>query len=360
MEPEPRAGILDIMPYKGGVADAPGFAAPVKLSSNENCLGASPRATQAYARAAASLERYPDGGVQHLREALAAAHDIPAAQIVCGNGSDEILQMLAHIYLRPGDEVLHAQNGFLTYKLAALQNNATPVPAPENDMQINAAAFLSKLSPKTRIVYLANPNNPTGFLMPADEVRALHAGLPENVLLVIDGAYAEYVRADDYDGGFGLVRAYKNVVATRTFSKAYGLAGLRIGWAFCPPRIADALNRIRSPFNANAPAQAAACAALDDRDFIEKSAAHVQKWVPWLIREINALGLKAYPSAGNFILIGLADEMQAQKAEAALMAKGLIVRNVKGFGLPGCVRMTVGLEDQNKAVVAALAAFLQP
>ena len=358
MAPQPRPGILDIRPYKGGLADAPGFEAPVKLSSNENPLGCSPAARAALCAMQDSLERYPDGAVTRLREALAARHGLPVDQIVCGNGSDELLNLLGQAYLRPGDEVIHAQNGFLSYHLVALKNGARPVAAPETDMRIDAAAFLSCVSPRTRMVFVANPNNPTGFLLPAEELRALHAGLPEDVLLVIDGAYAEFVDAADYDGGFGLVRAHDNVVATRTFSKAYGLAALRVGWAFCPPQVCAALERVRCPFNVNAPGQAAALAALDDTAFLQRSIDHVRHWRAWLGEALGALGLKVYPSAGNFVLIGFASEGQAEAAERYLMARGLILRAMGGFGLPGHLRMSIGLERDNQAVVAALKAFL--
>jgi histidinol-phosphate aminotransferase len=359
MAPQPRPGLLDIKPYRGGLSDAPGFAAPIKLSSNENCFGCSPAAIKAMQAMEAKIERYPDGSVQVLREALANKHGLDAEQIVCGCGSDELLQLLGKAYLREGDEVIHAQNGFLTYKLIALQNGAVPVPAPEDEMQIDADAFLSKVTPRTRMVFLANPNNPTGFLMPANEVRKLHAGLPDDVLLVIDGAYAEYVRNTEYEGGIALVSQYDNVVATRTFSKAYGLAGLRIGWAYCPVQVAAVLNRLRSPFNANAMAQAAALAALGDEAFVQKSAKHVAHWAPLIEAEVKKLGLKAYPSGGNFVLIGLETPEQADALEQFLTARGVILRDMRGFGLPGYVRMSIGTDTDNQTVLAALSDFVQ-
>ncbi len=359
MPPLPRPGLLDIKPYRGGVSDAPGFDAPIKLSSNENCFGCSPAAITAMHDLEQKVERYPDGSVHLLREALAAKHDLDVERIVCGCGSDELLQLLGKAYLRDGDEVLLAQHGFLSYKLIAWQNGAVPVTAPETDMRIDAAAFLSKVSKRTRMVFLANPNNPTGYLMPGEEVRKLHAGLPEDVLLVIDGAYAEFVREEDYEGGFALVSQHKNVVATRTFSKSYGLAGLRVGWAYCPDEVAAVLNRVRSPFNVNAMAQAAALAALDDMAFLQKCVDHVAKWAPWIEAQINALGLKAFPSAGNFVLFGLQSPDEADALETFLSARGLILRGMRGFGLPGYLRMTVGTKEENKAVIAAISAFVQ-
>lgn len=358
MQPLPRPGLLDIKPYRGGASDAPGFDAPVKLSSNENCFGCCPAAIEALQKAAMCQERYPDGGVSLLRHALAEKYNIPSDNIVCGCGSDEILQLLGKAYLREGDEVLHAQNGFLSYKLIALQNGATPIAAPETDVCIDADAFLAKLSPRTRMVFLANPNNPTGFLMPGKEVRKLHAGLPQDVLLVIDGAYAEYVSDEDYEDGFALVQAHDNVVATRTFSKAYGLAGLRVGWAYCAPQIAAVLNRVRSPFNVNAMAQAAAVAALGDDRFVKKTVDHAAKWISWLQENIGKTGLRVFPSAGNFVLIGFNSPEHADAGETFLAARGLIVRGMRGFGMPGYLRMTVGTEDNNRAVAAAFAEFM--
>ncbi len=358
MAPLPRPGILDIKPYRGGVSDALGFAAPIKLSSNENCFGCSPAAISAMHETEKKIERYPDGGVTLLRAALGEKHGLPVEQIVCGCGSDELLQLLGKAYLREGDEVVHAQNGFLSYKLIAMQNGATPVAAPETDMRIDAKAFLSVMTARTRMVFLANPNNPTGYLMPGAEVRKLHAGLPDDVLLVIDGAYAEYVREDDYEGGFALVNTHDNVVATRTFSKAYGLAGLRVGWAYCPSEVAAVLNRVRSPFNVNAMAQAAALAALGDNGFIQKGADHVAHWAPWIEKQAKKIGIDAYPSAGNFVLLGLSSPEKADEAEAFLTARGLILRGMRGFGLPGYLRMSIGLEDENRAVLAALADFI--
>lgn len=358
-EPAPRAGLMDIMPYRGGVADAPGLAAPVKLSSNENCFGAPDSARTAVQETLSSMERYPDGGALRLRDALAAKHDLDPERIVCGCGSDELLQLIGRAYLSPGDEVIFSAHGFLTYKLIALQNQAVPLAVPENDLRADVDAMLAAVTDKTRIVFLANPNNPTGYLMPGADLRRLAANLPENVLLVVDAAYAEYVQDDDYEDGLQLARTRANVVAARTFSKVYGLAGLRIGWVYGPKTLAGVLNRVRSPFNANKLAQAAALAALDDNAFVARSVAHVQKWIPELTRQISAIdGILVYPSQGNFVLMGFADPQTADRAEQFLMGKGLILRGMRGFGLPGYLRLTVGLDDQNRAVVSALDEFI--
>lgn len=357
-QPNPRSGLLSIQAYRGGITDAPGFEAPIKLSSNENCFGAPEAAKQAVSDQLTQIERYPDGGVKLLRQALADKHGLAMEQIVCGCGSDELLQLLGRSYLRPGDEVLFSAHGFLTYKLIALQNEAVPVMVPEDDLCANVDRMLDAVTARTRLVFVANPNNPTGYLMPKNDLYRLHAGLPKHVLLVVDAAYAEYVDDPNYSCGMELARQYDNVVTTRTFSKVYGLAGLRIGWAFCPQQVADVLNRVRSPFNANRVAQAAAIAALGDTAFVSRSAKHVQKWRPWLTKQINDCGLRVYPSAGNFILIGFdGDGKGADAAETFLMSRGLILRGMRGFGLPGFLRLTIGLEKENRAFAAAFAEF---
>ncbi len=358
-QPEPRPGLLDIMAYRGGIADAPGFKAPVKLSSNENCFGCSDQVRHTIADASASLERYPDGGAQNLREALAKKHNLDKERIVCGCGSDEILQLLGRSYLRPGDEVLFSAHGFLTYKLIALQNEAVPVMVPEDNLCANVGRMLAAVTPKTRLVFVASPNNPTGYMMPKADLMQLHAGLPEDVLLIVDAAYAEYVDDDNYSCGMELSRKFDNVLTTRTFSKVYGLAGLRIGWAFGPQQVIDVINRVRSPFNANRLAQAAAITALADEQFVQKSAEHVRKWRKWLTDEIGKTGINVYPSAGNFVLLGFNND--AEKADAAekfLMDRGLILRGMRGFGLPGFLRLTIGLDEQNRAFADALSEFM--
>src|SRR5258706_7718213 len=283
----PKPGVLDIAPYIGGRAHAPGVESTFKLSSNESALGPSARAIAAFKATSDGLSIYPEGSAKILREALGEAYGLDPARIVCGNGSDELLALLAHAYLRPGDEVMFTRHGFLVYRIAALANSATPVEVPENNLRADVDAMLARVTPRTRLVYLANPNNPTGTYIPHDEVRRLHAGLPDNALLVIDAAYCEYMRRNDYEPGIEMVANFPNVVMTRTFSKIYGLAGLRIGWAYCPAAVADALNRIRGPFNVSVPAQLAAVAALKDRAHVETSFAHNQKWRAWLTENIR-------------------------------------------------------------------------
>jgi histidinol-phosphate aminotransferase len=314
----------------------------------------------AFTAAAASLELYPDGSATELREAIAARYGLKPDRIVCGAGSDELLQLLAHAYLGPGDEAIHSQFGFLVYPIAIMANGAAAVVAPERDYTASVDEILKRVTAKTRVVFLANPNNPTGTYLSFSEVKRLHAGLPKRVLLVLDAAYAEYVRRNDYESGIELVSTFDNVVMTRTFSKIYGLAGLRLGWAYCPAPVADALNRIRGPFNVAAPALAAGAAAVADQAFVETAIAHNEKWLAWLTREIGALGLKVTPSIGNFLLVHFSSGAahRAPVADEFLVSRGLVLRRMEAYGLPGALRLTVGTEAANRAVVAALKEFL--
>jgi histidinol-phosphate aminotransferase len=356
--PVPRPGILDISPYVPGESSVPGGVKPIKLSSNETPLGPSPKAIAAYKVVGDELERYPDGAVTALRDAIAKQYGLNRDHIVCGNGSDELINLLAHAYLGPGDEAVYSAHGFLMYKIATLASGAKPVAVPEKAYKADVDAMLACVTPRTKVVFLANPNNPTGTYLPNEEVRRLHKGLPGNVLLVIDAAYSEYVRRNDYEAGLELVATSGNTVMTRTFSKIYGLAALRLGWAYCPAGVADVLNRVRGPFNINAPAIAAGVAALADRAHIEEGVAHNDKWLPWVTAEIRKLGLEVTPSVGNFVLIHFASPKDAGAADDHLKARGIILRRVAAYGLPNCLRMTIGTEDDNRKVVAALASFL--
>ncbi len=356
----PKPGVLAIDPYVGGRAQIPGMAEVAKLSSNESALGPSPAAVAAFEAASGSLAIYPEGSALLLRQAIAENHGLNPDRIVCGNGSDELLSLLAHSYLRPGDEVLFSRHAFLVYRIAALANSAVPVAVAEPSLRVDVEAMLAAMTPKTRLVYIANPNNPTGSYLTPTEMRRLHAGLPHSALLVIDAAYAEYVVRNDYEAGIEMVSQFDNVVMTRTFSKIYGLAGLRVGWAFCPAEVADVLNRVRGPFNVNVPAQLAAVAALRDRKHVEKAIAHNERWKHWLIAHIRELGLRVDDSVGNFVLIHFPANggRSAKDADAFLSARGLILRGVANYGLPDALRMTIGSEDANRRVVAALAEFM--
>ncbi|HUL10098.1 MAG TPA: histidinol-phosphate transaminase [Candidatus Acidoferrum sp.] len=354
-----RPGIMDIAPYKGGDSTLPGQQRVIRLASNEGPLGPSPLAIRAYRDLAEELHRYPDGGQEELRAAIAAQHGLPAEQIVCGAGSDELISLLVRAYAGPGDEVLYSQYGFLMYPIAARGAGATPVAAPERDYTADVDAMLARVTPRTRVVLVANPNNPTGSLLPAADVRRLHAGLPKDVLLVVDAAYAEYVDSADYEDGALLVAAHDNVVTLRTFSKIYGLAALRLGWAYGSPAVIDVLNRLRGPFNTNAPAQAAGLAALADRAHVAAAKAHNDRWLPWFSKRVAAAGFTPLPSAGNFVLVRFpaGPETNADAACAFLHARGIIPRKMGPYGLGDCLRITVGRGDEMEIVAAALDAF---
>ena len=358
--PQPRPGVLDISPYVPGKSSAPGVAKVFKLSSNETPLGPSPKAIAAYNEIGKHLEDYPDGSAGALREAIGASLGLDPARIVCGAGSDDLLNLIARAYLKDGDEAIHATHGFLVYPIATLGAGAKPVVAPETDYTANVDHLLAAVTPKTKVVFLANPNNPTGTYIPFDEVKRLHRGLPPHVLLVLDAAYAEYVERNDYESGIELVATSENVVMCRTFSKIYGLAALRLGWMYGPAHVVDAINRIRGPFNVNAPAIAAGAAAIRDTAHVERARAHNSQWLAWLTEEIRELGLTVTPSVANFILIHFPETKgyTAKEADAFLTKRGLILRQVGGYKLPNSLRMSVGTEEANGLVVAALREFL--
>ena len=354
----PRPGIMKIAPYVPGKDSIDGKETIAKLSSNEGALGPSPKAMAAYAKAASELHRYPDGDTAKLRAALGRHYGLDPARIVCGAGSDEILNLLVRAYCGPGDELLYSQYGFLMYAINALGVGATPVAAPARDYGSDIDAMLAAVTDKTRIVCLANPNNPTGTYVTKDDVRRLHAGLPKNVLLIIDAAYAEYVSRNDYDSGVELVDQAENVVMTRTFSKIYGLGGLRLGWMYGPAGIVDVMSRLRQPFNVNSAAQIAGIAALDDIAHTDASRTNNDIWLPWLSAELTKLGLEPVPSVGNFVLVGFGSKERAVAANDWMMNDGLIPRLVAGYGLPAHLRITVGTEPEVKAVQASLARFV--
>jgi histidinol-phosphate aminotransferase len=360
IRPKPRPGVLDIQAYVPGKSSAPGVAKIFKLSSNETPLGPSPKAIAAYKSVANYLEDYPDGAASDLRAAIGRAFGLDPDRIVCGAGSDDLLNLLARAYLGDGDEAIHTTHGFLVYPIATLGTGAKPVVAPETNFTADVDAILKAVTAKTKIVFLANPNNPTGTCITFDEVKRLHRGLPPHVLLVLDAAYAEYVRRNDYESGIELVATSDNVVMCRTFSKIHGLAALRLGWMFGPAHVVDAINRIRGPFNVNAPAIAAGIAAIEDVEHQERSREHNTKWLGWLTQEIQKLGLKVTPSVANFLLIHFPETKgrTAKDADAFLTARGLILRQVTAYKLPNALRMSVGTEEANRLVVAALGEFL--
>ena len=313
-----------------GKSQVAGVEKIYKLSSNESPLGASQKAIEAFRNEADRLAFYPDGSAQALREAIATKYGLSPEHIICGNGSDELLSLLAHVYIRAGDEGLYSEYGFLVYPIAIRAAGGVPVVARESNMTASVDALIEKISPRTRIVFLANPNNPTGTYLPFSEIKRLHAAIPPDVLLVLDAAYAEYVQRNDYASGVELVSQSQNVVMTRTFSKIYGLASLRLGWAYAPSEIVAMLNRIRGPFNVNGAALVAGAAALADDAHVAAAVAHNARWLPWLSNAVEALGLQVVPSVGNFILIRFPESglRTAKAADHFLSQRGFILRPV--------------------------------
>jgi histidinol-phosphate aminotransferase len=352
---QPQPGILDIALYQGGVSKLAGHAAPLKLSSNENPFGPSPLAVAAARDTIADLHRYPSTDHAGLRAAIAELHGLDADRIICGVGSDEVLAWLAQAYAGPGDEVLFTEHGFSIYRIAAQSVGATPVEVAETDRTTDIDALIAAATDRTRLVFIANPNNPTGTMVSLAELARLADALPEQCLLVIDGAYAEFV--DGYDGGAALVQARDNVVMTRTFSKAYGLGGLRVGWGYGPQHVIDVLNRIRGPFNLSNTALAGAEAAVRDTGFIESCIRVNTAERARLTGGVRQLGIACDDSHANFILARFADEAEADAANAHLNAAGIIVRQVKGYKLPNGLRITVGRPEDVTRVLDALAAF---
>ncbi len=359
--PRPKSGILDIAAYVGGKSKAEGIDEPIKLSSNENALGCSPLASEAYLTVAARLHHYPDGSCEALREAVAKRHDLEPERLIFTAGSDEIFDLLTRTYMEPGDNAVQGEYGFMTYKIAVRSAQGVIRFAPEPNRRIDVDLILNEVDERTRIVFIANPGNPTGSWVNGADIRRLHNGLPSDVILVLDGAYAEFCDDPDYEDGMSLARDAENIVVTRTFSKLHGLAALRVGWAYATAEMVDAMNRIRSPFNVNSAAQAAALAAVNDDAFIARSLEHNRTWRNWMTQQLGGMGLETTPSAANFVLAKFPDlpGKSARTAETFLAERGILVRGVGGYGLPDSLRITIGLEDQNRAVVAALADFLK-
>ncbi|WP_291298895.1 histidinol-phosphate transaminase [Elioraea sp.] len=363
--PQPRPGIMQIAAYVGGEGKLNGANRVIKLSSNEGALGPSPRAIAAYDGERAELHRYPDGGANELRAAIGAAFRIDPARIVCGAGSDDLLCLLTQAYGGPGTETIVTKHAFAMHPIYARYAGSTVVTAEERELTADVDAMLACVTPRTSLVLLANPNNPTGTMLPWPEVARLRAGLPANVLLVIDAAYAEYLPDPRCSDAIALVDGAQvngggaNTVMTRTFSKIYGLGGLRLGWAYAPAGVVDVLNRVRSPFNASRPAQAAAIAALADTAHVEASRAHNARWRPWLVNALATLGVPVHGTEGNFVLADFAAAgCDAGEADAAFRDRGIIVRAMGGYGLPGCLRITIGTEDEMAAVAEAAGAFM--
>lgn len=355
--PTPKSGVLDIAPYVPGKSSlAKGGGKLIKLSSNENSLGCSEQAKIAYAKEALNLHRYPDGQAKQLKKAIHEVLGFRPERIVVGAGSDEVIQFLVHAYAGVGDDVLQSAHGFLMYQIYAKAAGARPLFAKEKNLHTDVDAILAEASNRTKLVFVANPNNPTGTFISLDELKRLRHGLPSHVLLVIDEAYVEYADMPGYESATSLVETTPNTVVLRTFSKAYGLPALRLGFGYMPEAIADALNRIRGPFNVTSAAIAAGTAALHDQAFIQRSIVHNTTWRNWLTQEFTSRGYHCGPSAGNFILAecgGNASQSASQLA-SKLADKGILVREVSNYALPDHLRITIGTEEENKALVAAL------
>ncbi|WP_420547658.1 histidinol-phosphate transaminase [Curvivirga sp.] len=352
-----RPGIADCPLYVPGSHEVEGIAEPVVLSANENPLGPSDKAVAAYQAAATQLHRYPEGGAVELRDAIGKRFGLNPEQITCGAGSDEILTFLTRIFAGPGDEVLYSQHGFLMYPINAKQVGATPVQAPESNLRTDVQAVLDSINEKTKIVFIANPNNPTGSYLTTEEMKTLVEGVPENVLLVLDSAYAEYVERNDYSDGSQFVEKYPNVVMTRTFSKIFGLAAVRLGWCYASPEVTDLLNRLRGPFNTTAPSQAAGVAAVEDLSHTDDARAHNNVWLPKLTNELEKLGAIVPPSVCNFLLAGFGDADTTQAAYDYMHKNGVITRMMGGYGLPEYIRITIGTEKENKLLLDVLRNF---
>jgi histidinol-phosphate aminotransferase len=355
--PRPRPEILDISPYIAGESTVPGVNRVLKLSSNEGAFGVPPGAQAAYRKMADELHRYPDGDCPDLRRAIGARFKLNPARLVCGAGSDDLIYQLCLAYGGPGRDIVMSAHGFAIYHIAGTYAGSRVIKTPERSLTADVDAMLAAVSPATRLVFLANPNNPTGSMLPHTEVARLRAGLPPEVLLVLDAAYAEYVERPDYDPGIRLVDAGDNTAMLRTFSKIFGLGGMRIGWAYAPPAVVDVLNRVRSPFNVSIAAQAAAIAALAEPGWVEKGRAHNAEYRPKLAAGLQAAGIKVWPSEGNFVLADFATPERAKAADAFLRTRGVITRPVGGYGLPQCLRITVGTPEEVGIVIEAAAEF---
>lgn len=355
-QPTPLPGILDISPYVPGGAKAPGTDKVFKLSSNESALGASEKAMAAYAETADDLHLYPDGSALALREKIGTLHGLDPNRIVCGAGSDEILQLLTRGYLGIGDNIVQSDHGFLVYALAAKSCGGEVRFAPERNLTADIDEMLKLVDENTRLVFIANPNNPTGSYVPDSEIRCLHAGLPSNVILVIDAAYAEYMEEADYEAGHAMVEEFENVVMTRTFSKIYGLGGIRLGWGYFPAAIADVINRIRGPFNVNAPSIAAGIAALDDQAFVDRNRNFNKMERDFLAQQFGGMGLSFVQSYGNFILVQFPNEpgKAAGEIQNYLRDGGVIVREMGAYKLSDWLRISVGTKEGNRRLVELL------
>ena len=351
----PQPGIMEIALYQGGASHVAGVENALKLSSNENPFGPSPAAIKAYEQSGRQLHRYPSSDHAELRGAIGQVYGLDPAHILCGAGSDEIISFLCQAYAGQGDEVIHTEHGFAMYRISALAAGATPVEVKEHERVTDVDAILAACTDKTKLVFIANPNNPTGTMIDPADVARLADGIPAQALLVLDGAYAEYV--EGYDAGAALVDARQNVVMTRTFSKIYGLGGLRIGWGYGPAHVMDVIARVRGPFNLSSSALAAAEAAVRDVAYVDHCRAENARCRTWLADALAEIGIPSDMSLANFILAQFTSQAEAEACDISLQSQGLIVRPVAGYNLPTCLRITVGDESACRRVVHAIRQF---
>lgn len=355
----PRPSILTVEPYVGGESKIPGVNRIVKLSSNEGAFGPPPSAVEAIRAMAAEAHRYPDGGARALREAIGARFGLDPARIVVGNGSDELLALLILAYGGEGTELVMSAHGFMMYDITGRWAGCRVIKVPEKNLTTDVDGMLAAVGPRTRLMFLANPNNPTGSILPQSEVERLRGGLRDDILLVLDSAYAEYVTRPDYDAGAKLVDASGTTVMTRTFSKIFGMGGMRLGWCYAPQAVIDVLGRVRGPFNVNAAAMAAGIAAVAETGWVECSVAHNTEWRAKVSEALTAAGIRVWPSEGNFVLADFGTAAKAKAADDALKARGLIVRAMGGYGLPQCLRITIGTAEECGMVIDALTGFMR-
>ena len=355
-----HSSVLSLKPYVGGASNVEGKNRVIKLSSNECAFGTSSAVAEACRDFAAQLFRYPDGSAVSLRLAIAEAYGLDMNRIVCGNGSDELIGLLCHAYLGTQDEVVITQYAFSMYRLYAIGCGASPVTVPEKEFRVDLQALLKVVDSRTKMIFIANPGNPTGTYLSLDELRAFCHKLPENILVIIDSAYAEFVDKEDYSAGAELVNEFPNVVMLRTFSKIYGLGGARLGWCYASQEIVDVLNRIRGPFNVNSMAQVAGIAALKDKAFVKKVFEHNQKWLKRFPDELKEIGLEVTPSVANFVLVHFSKDSQksAEQADLFLQNRGIIVRRMLSYGLPNALRITIGNDEEMEELLSALKEFM--
>ena len=358
---DPKRGIDTIKIYKGGTSKISGIKNIIKLSSNESPLGPSKKAIDAYQKSSSKLSRYPELTAESLQQIVASKFNLNSDQIICGTGSDEILIFVALAFCSPGDEIIHAQHGFEMYPIVTKYVGAESVLAEEIDYKISINSILDNVSDSTKIIFIANPNNPTSTYLNRKELRLLMNKISKNIVVVIDAAYAEFTDADDYDRTFDLANEYENVIITRTFSKAYSLAGLRLGWGYASKILIDIIKKVRPPFNLPHGAIAAGIAALHDDDHLHKVVKHNSNIKSWFIDELNNLGFKAYKTQANFVFV-LIPEKENQSASIIndyLISNGIAVRYLLSYGLDNALRITLGTREELDLTIKMLKEFVK-